>query len=127
MTNRCMVIADRIWVKKSAVILVSTSVLSDGSIPSCCILMMGGMPWRMFISIGNAIETLAPLFLTPFQPASDMPVMWMNRLSGPSPMSLLTPPVPAARSSRIGRMPNGDRMCAAIRTWSLRPIAQAAL
>ena len=120
MTNRCMVIADRIWVKKSAVILVSTSVLSDGSIPSCCILMMGGMPWRMFISIGNAIETLAPLFLTPFQPASDMPVMWMNRLSGPMPMCPL-PPTPLARSSKIGRIPNGDRMCAAICSPSCLP------
>ena len=127
MTIRCMVMAERIWVKKSAVMLVSTSVLRDGSSPSCCILTMGGMPWRMFISIGNAIETWAPLFLTPFQPASDMPVMWMNRLSGPSPMLLSTPPVPAARSSRIGRMPNGDRMCAAIWTSSWRPIVQAAL
>ena len=52
-----MFMATRIWVKKSAVMLVSTSVLRDGSSPSCCILMMGGMPWRMFISIGNEIET----------------------------------------------------------------------
>ena len=57
MTSRCMVMAERIWVKKSADMLVSTSVLRDGSSPSCCILMMGGMPWRMFISIGNEIET----------------------------------------------------------------------
>ena len=31
------------------------------------------MPCRMFISIGKAIETCAPTFLTPCQPASDMP------------------------------------------------------
>ena len=43
------------------------------------------------------------------------------------PMLLPVPPVPAARSSRIGRMPNGERMCAAIWTWSSRPFAQAAL
>ena len=42
------------------------------------------MPWRMFISIGKAIETWAPTSFTFCQAASDMPVMWMNRLSGPS-------------------------------------------
>jgi hypothetical protein len=39
-------------------------------------------------------------------------------------MSLLTPPVPAARSSRIGRMPNGESMCAAICRPSCRPMVQ---
>src|SRR2546425_1300573 len=62
---RCMVIADRIWVKKSAVMVTSTSELRDGSMPRLCIFRMGGMPCRMFISIGNAIETCAPAFLTP--------------------------------------------------------------
>ena len=107
--------------KKSAVMLVSTSELSDGSNAGSmydCIFRMGGMPWRMFISIGKAIETWAPLSFTTSQAASDIPVMWMNRLSGPMPRLLPMPPVPAARSSRIGRIPNGDRMCAAI--W--RPI-----
>jgi hypothetical protein len=47
----------RIWVKKSAVIVHSTSTLSDGSMPKLCILMIGGSPWRMFISIGTATET----------------------------------------------------------------------
>ena len=51
------------------------------------------MPCRMFISIGKAIETCAPTCLTLFQARSDMPVMWMNRLSGPIPMWPL-PPVP---------------------------------
>ena len=60
MTMRCMVMAERICVKKHAVMFVSTSELSDGSMSSCCILMIGGMPWRMFISIGNAIETWTP-------------------------------------------------------------------
>ena len=82
--------------------------------PSRCILWIGGMPWRMFISIGNAIETWAPTSLTLFQPLSDMPVMWMNRcrscgLSSSDPL----PAVPSARLSRIGRMPNGERICAA--------------
>ena len=91
-TMRCMFIATRIWVKKSAVIVHSTSTESDGSngfpaaIASCCILMIGGMPCRMFISIGKAIETCAPAFWTAFQPMSDCPVMWMNRLSGPIPI-----------------------------------------
>ena len=105
-----MVMAERICVKKHAVMFVSTSELSDGSMSSFCILWIGGMPWRMFISIGNAIETCTPFSFTFCQPKSDMPVMWMNRLSGPSPMLLPVPPVPAARSSRIGRMPNGERM-----------------
>ncbi len=61
---RCIVIIERIWVKKSAVIVHSTSVLSDGSIPRLCISRMGGMPWRMFISIGTASETCAPTSLT---------------------------------------------------------------
>src|SRR2546430_10024219 len=78
---RCMVMAERIWVKKHAVMFVSTSELSDGSIPRLCILWMGGMPWRMFISIGNAIETCAPTCFTLFQAVSDIPVMWTNRLS----------------------------------------------
>ena len=55
-----MVIAERIWVKKSAVMVTSTSVESDGSMPRLCILRIGGMPCRMFISIGNASETWAP-------------------------------------------------------------------
>src|SRR6516164_3553459 len=62
---RCRFMAERIWVKKSAVSVHSTSTLSDGSNGCCgllivCILMMGGVPCRMFISIGNAIETWAP-------------------------------------------------------------------
>ena len=65
--------------------LVSTSELSDGSMPRLCILRIGGMPWRMFISIGNAIETCAPACPSPCsRPMSDIPVMWMNRLSDPS-------------------------------------------
>ncbi len=120
---RCMFMQTRIWVKKSAVMVHSTSVLSDGSIPSCCILMIGGMPCRMFISIGKAIETCAPTSLTFCQAASDIPVMWMNRLSGPIPMWPL-PPVPAASLSKIGRMPNGERICAAIWRSSCRPIVQ---
>src|SRR5256884_4323519 len=107
-TMRCMVIAERIWVKKSAVIVTSTSELRDGSMPRLCILRMGGMPCRMFISIGKAIETCTPLSLTACQPLLDIPVMWMNRLSGPSPMSLLRPAVPSARSSRIGRIRRED-------------------
>ena len=41
------------------------------------------MPWRMFISIGKAIETWAPTCFTFFHAMSDIPVMWMNRLSAP--------------------------------------------
>ena len=87
-----MFIATRIWVKKSAVIVHSTSTESDGSMPRLCILMIGGMPCRMFISIGKAIETCAPTSLTFCQAMSDMPVMWMNRLSGPIPILWLLPP-----------------------------------
>ena len=118
---RCIFMQTRIWVKKSAVIVHSTSTESDGSMPRFCILRIGGMPCRMFISIGKAIETCAPLSFTACQPVSDMPVMWMNRLSGPIPMWPL-PPVPAASESKIGRMPNGDRICAAICRPRLRPI-----
>ena len=63
-----MFMQTRIWVKKSAVMVHSTSTLRDGSMPRLCILRMGGMPWRMFISIGKAIETCAPTSLTFFQP-----------------------------------------------------------
>src|SRR5262252_7535496 len=73
---------DRIWVKKSAVNVHSTSTLSDGSMPRLCILRIGGIPCRIFISIGKAIETCAPLSCTAFQPRSDIPVIWMNKLSG---------------------------------------------
>ena len=83
---RCRFMQERIWVKKSAVNVHSTSTLSDGSMPRVCILRMGGMPCRMFISIGKAIETCAPTSLTFCQAVSAIPVMWMNRLSGPIPM-----------------------------------------
>jgi hypothetical protein len=109
-TTRCRFMAERIWVKKSAVNVHSTSTLSDGSMPRLCILRIGGMPCRMFISIGKAIETCAPLSCTARHTRSDIPVMWMNRLSGPIPMLLLTPPWPMASWFKIRRMPNGDRM-----------------
>ena len=64
---RCMFMAERIWVKKSAVIVHSTSTQSDGSMPRLCILRIGGMPCRMFISIGKAIETCAPTSWTACQ------------------------------------------------------------
>ena len=118
---RCTFIVERIWVKKSAVSVHSTSVLNDGSMPRLSAFRIGGMPWRMFISIGTASETCAPRSFTFCQPKSDIPVMWMNRLSGPMPMWPL-PPTPAASLSKIGRMPNGDRMCAAICSPSWRPI-----
>ena len=113
----------RICVKKSAVSVHSTSTESDGSMPRLCTLRMGGMPCRMFISIGNAIDTWAPTSLTFSQAVSDMPVMWMNRLSGPIAI-LPLPPVPAASLSKIGRMPKGERICAAICKPSRRPIVQ---
>ena len=111
--------------KKSAVSVTSTSELRDGSMPRLCILRMGGMPCRMFISIGTASETCAPTSLTFCQAMSDIPVMWTNRLSGPSPSRPLSPPRPWASKSKVGRMPNGERMCAA--TWrpSWRPICHA--
>src|SRR5882672_6813755 len=124
-TMRCMFMQTRIWVKKSAVIVTSTSELREGSSPRLCILRMGGMPWRMFISIGKATETCTPWSLTPCQPRSDIPVMWMNRLSGPSPSVPLSPPLPWASKSRVGRMLNGERICAATWSPSWRPIFQA--
>ena len=83
------------------------------------------MPWRMFISIGTASDTCAPTSLTFCQARSDMPVMWTNRLSGPSPSVPLSPPWPLASSSKVGRMLNGDRMCAATCSPRSRPIFQA--
>ena len=90
-----------------------TSTLRLGSICRLCILKMGGMPCRMFISIGTARETWAPTALTFSQARSDIPVMWTNRLSGPSPSVPLSPPWPWASKSKVGRMPNRERMCAA--------------
>ena len=116
---------ERIWVKKSAVNVHSTSTLSDGSMPSDCILRIGGVPWRMFISIGKAIDTCTPLSWTACQPRFDIPVMWMNRLSEPSPSVPLSPPLPWASKSSVGRIVNGERTCAAIWSPSSRPMFQA--
>ena len=72
----------------------------------------------MFISIGTASDTAAPASRAFCQAMSDMPVMWMNRLSGPKAPA-------AASSSKVGRMPKVPTMCAAIGRPSSRPIAQA--
>jgi len=72
--TRCRVIAERICVKKSGVIVTSTSEDSEGSMPSSA--SSGSRhAWRMFISIGNAIETCTPASLLFCQAKSDMPVM----------------------------------------------------
>ena len=73
-------------------------------------MRIGGMPCRMFISIGKAIETCAPLSCTACHPRSDIPVIWMNRLSDPIPILLLVPPWPIASWFRIGRIPNAHRI-----------------
>ena len=96
--------------KKSAVNVHSTSTLRDGSIPRLSILRMGGMPCRIFISIGTASETCTPTSLTFCQAMSDIPVIWTKRLSGPSPKVPLSPPLPWARRSKVGRIPNGERI-----------------
>ena len=111
--------AVRIWVNMSAVSVHSTSTLSEGWMPSDSVLRMGGMPWRMFISIGTASETPAPASFTFCQLMSDIPVMWMNRLSGPNWLA-------AASASKVGPMPKLPTMCAAIGMPSSRPMAQAA-
>ena len=81
--------------------------------------MMGGVPWAMFISIGTASDTAAPASRTLCQAKSDMPVMWMNKLSGPK--------APAAASlSNSSRMPKVPTMCATTGRPSSRPIVHAA-
>ena len=90
--------------------------------PRLCILRMGGMPCRMFISIGTASETCAPASLTFCQAMSDIPVIWMNRLSGPIRLAVRRL---AGEQSKVGRMPNGETMCAATCRPSSRPIVQA--
>ncbi len=119
MNMRCSAIAVRIWVKKSAVSVHSTSVDSDGWKPRSSAFWIGGVPWRMFISIGTASETPAPASLRPRQAKSDMPVMWMKRLSAPKAPAL-------ASASKVGRMPKVPTMCAATGRPSSRPIAHAA-
>ena len=47
--------------------------------------------------------------------------MWMNRLSGPMPDVAVAARCRRRASSRIGRMPNGERMCAAIWRSSCAP------
>ena len=87
MNMRCSAIVERICVNMSAVSVTSTSTLSDGSMPVSSVFRIGGVPWRMFISIGTASDTWAPASLTACHDMSDIPVMWMNRLSDPNPMS----------------------------------------
>jgi hypothetical protein len=121
---------ERIWVKKSAVRVHSTSVLSDGSngrlsVLRLCILRSGGMPCRMTISIGTASETCAPASRVLRQAMCDMPVMCTNRLSGPMPSLPLSPPMPLASASKGSRMPKGERMCTATCRPSWRPMFQA--
>src|SRR5439155_1032600 len=58
-------------------------------------------------------DTAAPTSLTFCQAGSDIPVMWTNRLSDPIPRVPVSPPWPWASKSKVGRMPNGERMCAA--------------
>ncbi len=116
---RCRVIVDGICVNMSAVSVTSTSVLSDGWMPRLNALRMGGMPWRMFISMGTASDTCAPASFTFCHAMSDIPVMWMNRLSERN------CPVDA-RVSKVPRMKNGATIWAAIMRPSSRPIAQAA-
>ena len=116
---RCSAIAVRIWVNRSAVSVHSTSVDSDGRMPRCSALMIGGVPCAMFISIGTASDTAAPASRAFCQAKSDMPVMWMKKLSGPK--------APAVASlSNSPRMPKVPTMCAATCRPSSRPIFQAA-
>ena len=72
---RCSAIVVRIWVNMSAVSVHSTSTLSDGWMPMASVFRIGGMPWRMFISIGTASDTSAPASFTFCQLMSDIPVM----------------------------------------------------
>jgi hypothetical protein len=76
---------------------------------------IGGMPWRMVISIGVAMEIVTPASAAAFQAASGMAVMWMKWLSGPSAPELIL-------SSNASGMPKWPSMCAAIGTSSSRPI-----
>ena len=69
-------------------------MLSDGSIPRLCILRIGGMPWRMFISIGNAIETCAPTSFTLFQADVRHAGHVDEQVVGSDPMLWSLPPVP---------------------------------
>ena len=108
---------ERICVNMSAVSVTSTSTLSEGCTPNCRVFRIGGVPWRMFISIGVASETWAPAFFTACQPTSDMPVMWMNRLSSTNRTSRW----PVAMASNSGCMPKLPTMCDAMSRSSLRP------
>jgi hypothetical protein len=48
---RWSAIAVRIWVNMSAVSVTSTSVESEGLKPRSMAFRIGGVPWRMFISM----------------------------------------------------------------------------
>jgi len=60
----------------------------------------------MFISIGNANETATPALRALRHAKSDIPAMWMNRLSDAKAPA-------AASSSKVCRMPRVPTMCAA--------------
>ena len=57
---RCKVIMLRIWVKKSAVIVHSTSVDNEVEKPMSMARWIGGVPWRICISIGTESDRWAP-------------------------------------------------------------------
>ena len=60
---RCKRKTARICVNMSAAMVVSTSLDRLGLIPASSACWIGGMPWRIAISIGQAIESQPPVSL----------------------------------------------------------------
>lgn len=76
------------------------------------------MPYRIVISIGTPSDTAAPASPVVCQPKSLMPVMWMNRLSGPNCLALAS----WSKILAMPKLPNTPR-----RPDSANPLSAASL
>ena len=94
--------AERIWVNISAAIVVSTSLDRLGRMPTSSACWIGGMPWRMAISIGQAMESHPPVSFTRRICSLVALVKWIYTLSPP-----ISPSTPSfiTSSGPIPRLP----------------------
>ncbi len=81
---RCSASTERIWLNMSLGTLVSTSTLRLGDRPRSRNFWIGGIPWPIIISTGEASETVPPVSTIIWISVSFSVVQWMYVVSGPS-------------------------------------------
>ena len=74
---RCRPSTERIWLNMSLGTLVSTSMLRVGASPRSRNFWMGGIPWPIIISTGEASETEPPESTIICSSVSLRVVQWM--------------------------------------------------